>query len=158
MITYFKDKNRKSKKRYENYKTLNTFLESVDTIVIMRATSVLIFLSVFGFGLIVSPKSAGRACFLSLGNKILHKLIVNKSNKYKKQFGNNQETIKPFDKFYKKSLQDNLINKNEYESFVDILLNLCLIQKVNHFINLNMKEKLKFFSRNKLKLNLEYRI
>ena len=28
MITYFKDKNHKSKKRYKNYKTLNTVLES----------------------------------------------------------------------------------------------------------------------------------
>ena len=27
MITYFKDKNHKSKKRYEKYKTLNTILE-----------------------------------------------------------------------------------------------------------------------------------
>ena len=28
MITYFKDRNNKSKKRYKNYKTLNTVLES----------------------------------------------------------------------------------------------------------------------------------
>ena len=31
MITYFQDKNNKSKKRYKNYKTLNTKLESVDS-------------------------------------------------------------------------------------------------------------------------------
>ena len=78
MITYFKDKNHKSKKRYENFKTLNTVLESVDTIVIIAATSTSISLSVIGIGLIVLPISAGIACGISLGNKILqidHKQI-----------------------------------------------------------------------------------
>ena len=84
MITYFKDKNNKSKKRYKNYKTLNTILESVDSIVIIGATSTSITLSVTGIGLIVLPISAGIACTLSLGNKILHKIILNKYNKYKK--------------------------------------------------------------------------
>ena len=69
MITYFKDKNNKSKKRYNNYKTLNTVLESVDSIVIIAATSTSITLSVTGFGLIILPISASIACTLSLGNK-----------------------------------------------------------------------------------------
>ena len=43
MIIYFKDKNSKSKKRSKNHKTLNTVLESVDSIVIIGATSTLIF-------------------------------------------------------------------------------------------------------------------
>ena len=75
MITYFKDKNHKSKKKYENYKILNTVLESVDSIVIIAATSTSITLSVTGIGLIVLPISAGFACGLSLVNKILHNLI-----------------------------------------------------------------------------------
>ena len=75
MITYFKDKNHKSKKKYKNHKTLNTLLESVDSIVIIGATSTSITLSVTGIGLIVLPISAGIACSISLGNKILHKLI-----------------------------------------------------------------------------------
>ena len=53
MITYFKDKHNKWKKRYNNYKTLNTVLESVDSIVIIAATSTSITLSVTGIGLIV---------------------------------------------------------------------------------------------------------
>ena len=81
MITYFKDKNHKSKKKYKNYKTLNTILESVDSIVIIGATSTSITLSITGIGLIVLPISAGIACGLSLGNKVLHKLIINKYNK-----------------------------------------------------------------------------
>ena len=120
MITYFKDKNHKSKKRYKNYKTLNTILESVDSIVIIAATSTSITLSVTGIGLILLPISAGIACTLSLGNKILHKLIINKYNKYKKQYERDQNTIKSFDKLYRKSLQDNVIDKNEYESLCSI--------------------------------------
>ena len=120
MITYFKDKNNKSKKKYKNYKTLNTVLESVDSIVIIGATSTSITLSVTGIGLIVLPISAGIACALSLGNKILHKIFINKYNKYKKQYEKDQNTIHSFDKLYRKSLQDNVIDKNEYESLCNI--------------------------------------
>ena len=120
MITYFRDKNNKSKKRYKNYKTLNTVLESVDSIVIIAATSSSISLSITGIGLIILPISAGIACGLSLGNKILHKLILNKYNKYKKLYERDQNTIKSFDKLYRKSLQDNVIDKTEYESLCNV--------------------------------------
>ena len=120
MITYFKDKNSKSKKRSKNYKTLNTVLESVDSIIIISATSTSITLSITGIRLIILPISAGIACTLSLGNKILHKKIMNKYNKYKKQYEKDQQTMKSFDKLYRKSLQDNVIDKNEYESLCNI--------------------------------------
>ena len=81
MITYFKDKNNRSKKRYKNCKTLNTVLESVDSIVIIGATSTSISLSFTDVGLIILPISAGIACILSLGNKVLHKLILKKTDK-----------------------------------------------------------------------------
>ena len=113
MITYFKDKNHKSKKKYKNYKTLNTILESVDSIVIIAATSTSITLSITGVGLIFLPISAGIACTLSLGNKVLHKLIINKYNKYKKLYEKDQQTIKSFDKLYRKSLQDIIVDKTE---------------------------------------------
>ena len=100
MITYFKDKNNKSKKRYKNYKTLNTILESVDSIVIIGETSTSIALSITGVGLIILPISAGIACTLSLGNKVLHKLFSNNYNKYKKQYERDQQTIESFDKLY----------------------------------------------------------
>ena len=120
MITYFKDKNNKSKKKYKNYKTLNTILESVDSIIIIAATSTSITLSITGIGLLVLPISAGVACGISLGNKILHKLIINKYNKYKKQYERDQNTIKSSDKLYRKSLQDNVIDKTEYENLCNI--------------------------------------
>ena len=95
---------------------MDTLLESVDSIVIRAATSTSITLSVSGVGLNNLPISAGIACTLSLGNKILHKLFINKYSKYKKQYERDQNTIKSFDKLYRKSLQDNIIDKNEYES------------------------------------------
>ena len=117
-ITYFKDKNNKSKKRYKKYKTLNTVLESIDSIIITGATSTSITLSIAGIGSIVLPISAGIACTLSLGNKILHKLIINKYNKYKNLYERDQQTIKY--KLYRKSLQDNVFDKNEYDSLCNI--------------------------------------
>ena len=95
---------------------MNTLLESVDSIVIIAATSTSITLSITGIGMIVLPISAGIACGFSLGNKVLHKLIINKYNKYKKLYERDQNTIKSFDKLYRKSIQDNIIDKTEYES------------------------------------------
>ena len=92
---------------------MNTVLESVDSIVIIAATSTSITLSITGIGLIILPISAGIACILSLVNKVLHKLIINKYIKYKKQYERDQQTIKSFDKLYRKSLQDNVIGKTE---------------------------------------------
>ena len=70
--------------------------------------------------MIILPISAGIACTLSFGNKVLHKLIINKYNKYKKQYERDQQTIKSFDKLYRKSLQDNIIDKTEYDSLRNI--------------------------------------
>ena len=86
MITYFKDKKQKSTKRYKNCKTLNTLLESVDSIVIIGATSTSITLSITSIGLIVLPIFAGIVCTLSLGNKVINMIVINKYNKYKKEY------------------------------------------------------------------------
>ena len=120
MITFFKDKNNKSKKKYKNYKTLNTVLKSVDIIVIIGAASTSITLSITGVGLNILPISVGIACGLSIGDKVLHKLVKIKNNKYKKQYERDQQTIKSFDKLYRKSLQDNVIDKSENVSLCNI--------------------------------------
>ena len=131
MITYFKDKNNKSKKKYKNFKTLNTILESADSIIIIGATSTSITLSITGVGLIILPISAGVACALSLGNKILHKLIINKYNKYKKQYERDQQTVekqyaKEFDSKYN-DYRD--IDQKEKEKYVNRKLNMLPIHK-----------------------------
>ena len=120
MITYSKGKNHKSKKKCKNYKTLNTRLELVDSIVIIGTTSTSITLSISGIGLIILRISAGIACTLSKGNKVLHKLIISKYNKYKKLYERDQNTIKSFDKIYRKSLQDNIFDKTEYDSLCSV--------------------------------------
>ena len=152
MITNFKDKNRKSKKKYKNYKTLHTILESIDSIVIIGATSTSITLSITGIGLNISPISAGIACTSSLGNEVIPKLIINNYNKYKKQYEKDQQSIKSLVKFYRKSLQDNIIDKNEYESLCNIFTKyLDETKNESFFINMNIKIKLNFFSNKKLK-------
>ena len=120
MITYFKDKNNKSKKKYKKYKTLTTILKSFDTIVIIATTSTSITLSVTGIGLIAIPISTATACGLSIPNKILYEIVMQKYYKHKKLYEKDNQTIKSFDKLYRKSLQDNLIAKNEYEILCNI--------------------------------------
>ena len=143
--SYFKDKNNKSKKRCKNYKTINTILESVDSIVIIAATSSSITLSITGIGLIILPISAVIACTLSLGNKILHKIIINKYNKYKKLYERDQNTIKSFDKLYRKSLEDNVIDKTEYDSLCNIFTRYVDEKKMKLFYKHEYKNKIKFF-------------
>ena len=120
MITYFKDKNNKSKKKYKNYRTITTILKSFDTFVIIATTSSSITLSLTGIGLMVIPISTATACDLSIGNKVLYEIIINKYNKNKKLYERDQQTIKSLDKLYRKSLQDNVIDKTEYDSLCNI--------------------------------------
>ena len=145
IVTYFKDKNHKSKKRYKNYNTLNTILESVDSIVIIGATSTSISLSVTNFGLLILPISAGIACTLSLGNKVLHKLFTNKYNKHKKQYEKDQQTIQSFDKLYRKSSQDNIIDKNENESLCIVFIKYVDENKNESFLKHEYSNKIKLF-------------
>ena len=115
ITTYFKDKNNESKKKYKNYKTITTLLKSFDTFVIIATASKSITLSLTEIGLIAIPESTATACGLSIGNKVIYEIIINKHNKYKKQYERDQQTIKSFNKFYRKSLQDNAIDKSEYK-------------------------------------------
>ena len=60
--------------------------------------------------------STATAWGLSIGNKAIYEVIINKYNKYTKQYERDPQTIKSFDKLYSKSLQINVTDKNEYES------------------------------------------
>ena len=85
------------------------------------------------------------ACTLSLGNKVLHKTIINKYNKYKKHFERDQNTIKSFDKLYRKSLQNNIIDKTEHESLCNIFTKYIDGKKMNLFYKYEYKNKIKLF-------------
>ena len=107
MIAYFRDKNRKSrkKKKYQSYKTLKTIIKSIEIFVIIGATLISISLSTTGFGLVIVPASACKACDPSLGNKFLYERVLKEYNNFKKLYERDQQTIKSFDKFYRKSLR-----------------------------------------------------
>ena len=109
-----------NQKRDKKYKTIITILKSFDTFVIIATTSSSITLSLTGIGLIVIAISTASACALSIGNKVIYEKIINKCNKYKKQYEKDQQTIKSFDKLYRKSLQDKTIDKSEYENLCNI--------------------------------------
>ena len=156
VITYFKDKKNKSRKKYEKHRTLTTILKSFDTIVINATTSSSITLSLTRIGLGARPISIATACGILFGNKVTYETMINKYNKYKKQYEKDQQTIKSLDKVYRKTLQDNVIDKNEYESLCNIFTKFLLEIKIESFFkNMNIKTKLKFFSHNTLKFNLK---
>ena len=111
MITYFKNKNKKSKKRFRKYNLLTTILKSFDTLVVIGTTTSSLTLSFTGVGFIAIPISSGIACGLTISDKVLYEIIT---NKYKKKlYERDQQTNKSFDNFYGKSSQDNIIDKNE---------------------------------------------
>ena len=120
MITYFEDKNNKSKKKYRKYKRIITILKSFNTFLIIATTSSSITLSLIGIRLIAIPKSTATACGLSTVNKVLYEINTNKNNKNKEQYEKYKQTIKSFDKLYRKSLKYNVIDENQYESMCDI--------------------------------------
>ena len=60
----------------------------VDKIVIIGATTKSVTSSATGVGLILVPISAGIDCALWLGNKVLHKIILNKYTKIEKTISN----------------------------------------------------------------------
>ena len=96
MSIYFKNESHKAKRKYKVYETLTSIWESVDTNVFVGATKTYAPLSVTGVGLIVVPFSVGSACALSLGNKVIHKIIITKYNKKKGDFEKDLQTNKSF--------------------------------------------------------------
>ena len=133
MITYFEDKNNKSKKKFKKCKTKTTILKSFDTFVIIVTTSSSLTISLTGIGLISIPISTATACELSIGIEVIYE-IINKNNKYKKQFEKDQKTIKSFDKLYRKSSQDNVIDKNEYNRLCNFSTKYLDETKIESFL------------------------
>ena len=82
-ITNFKDKNYKSDKKYIKHETLSTILKSFDTFVIMATTSSSITLSLTEVDLIVIPIRSDIVCGLTITNKKLYEIVMEKYSKYK---------------------------------------------------------------------------
>ena len=135
--TFFNDKAHKSKKN-KNFKTVITILKSLDSSINFGATFTFKSLSIIGIKLNILPISAGVACTLSIGNKVLHKLII---NKYKNLKNNMKKINKLFNPLiiYTESLQHKItltvlikLVQNEI-----VLKDLLLMVSVNQFYALS---------------------
>ena len=78
-------------------------MKSFDTFAIFATTSSSITLSLTRLGLIVIPISIASACVFSIGNRVTYEIILQKYNKYKKQYEKDQQTTKSSDKLHRKS-------------------------------------------------------
>ena len=106
---------------------LTTILKSFDTFIIATASSS-ITLSLTGICLIAFSISSGIACGLTISNNSCYEIVMQKYKKYKKQYQKDQ-TIKSFDKLYRKSFQDNEIDKNDYESLFNVFTKYMVERK-----------------------------
>ena len=120
-------------KKNKTYKTLSSILVSANTIVIIGSTKTSATLSVSGVALNVVPTSAWIACALSLGKKALNKLILNNYTRYKKHYEEHQQTVKSPDKLDRKSLQNSLVDKSDYESLCNSFNKYVIETKMNVF-------------------------
>ena len=145
MITYFEDKNNKSKKKCKKVKSITTILKSLDRFVIIATSSSSITLSLTGISLIAIPISTATACGLPIGNKVIFEIIINKHIKTKKQYERDQQTIKSFDRLNRKNLQENVIDKKEYESLCNIFTKNVDENKKKLFYNYEHKIIKKLF-------------
>ena len=90
-------------------------------------------MSLIGFGIIVIPTSSSKACGLSIGNKEIFEIVIQKFTKYKQQHEKDQQTKKSFDKLYRKSLQDNLLDEKKMNLYVIVLLDTLRKRKKEYF-------------------------
>ena len=114
MITYSKLENKKFEISCKKYKIVTTMLKSFDTFVVFATTSTSVSLSVTTIGLIVKPILTGVRCGLTIGNKVILEVFLQKCNKHKKHYERAEQTVIFFDKLYRKCLPDDVIDKQEY--------------------------------------------
>ena len=145
MIIYFRDKKNKTKRKNKKYQTLTILLKSVDAFVIITTTWSLITLSLTGIELMAIPISITLTCGLSFGNKVIYEKIIYKYNTSKTQYEKDKQTNIIFDKNYRKSIQDNKIDKLSMKVYVNFLLNIWKKQKLNLFYKHDHKTKIKLF-------------
>ena len=129
----FKDKILKSKKKNKKSKMLTIILKSFDTHFVIATISSSITFSLPGIGLIVTPLSNGIACGLAISNKVKLEIILQNYNQYEKQHQIDQQTFKWFDKLHRRTLHDDLNDKNEYYFLCDYF-NKHLDEKKNETV------------------------
>ena len=125
---------------------MTTILKSIDAFVFLATTSNSITLSLTRVELIAIPISSCIACGLAISKKVLYKMNTKKTSKVEKvKKKRDQQTIKSFDKLYRKSLIDNVLIKMKIKvCVIDILIILMKII-MNLFCKNEHKSKIKLF-------------
>ena len=132
---------KRNKKKDE---TLTTILKSFDTFVFIATTSSSFTLSLTETGLLAIPISTAAACGLLITKKIKYEKVMQKDNNYKKRYEKDQQAKKSFDNLYRKSLQNNIIDKNEFEFLCIFLLSTWTKQQMNLFYEYELENKISF--------------
>ena len=120
---FYEDEYKKLKKKYNKFKTLNKLLNTIDSITIISTTSTSITFSLTGFGIITIPIIAGVGCTLTIASKIISEYLKTKEKSYLEKYTLSHNTLQDFRKLHQKSLEDNIIDQNEYKRFTDMYTN-----------------------------------
>ena len=120
---FYEEEYKKLKKKHNKFKNLNKILNTIDSVVIIGCTGTSVTLSVTGYGLIIVPITAGCGCLMSVGSKIINEFLKKKEKSYLKKYTLSHNTLQDFRKLHQKSLEDNVIDQNEYKKFTDMYNN-----------------------------------
>ena len=97
-----------------------------------------------GIGLIFLRISAGTACTLSVGNKILLTIIMNKYEKYENQYEKFNKQLKLLVNYIVDKTLRHVIDENEFKSLLKIVLSIWNKRKINLFYRNEHENKSKF--------------
>ena len=128
---FYEEEYKKLKKKYNKFKTLNKILNTIDSVVIIGFTSTSITFSLTGFGIITIPIIAGIGCGITITSKIICEYLKTKEKSYLEKYTLSYNTLQDFKKLHQKSLEDNVLDQNEYKRFTDIYVNYQTESKIN---------------------------
>ena len=120
---FYEDEYRKLKNIYNKFKTMNKILNTVDSLVIISTTSTSITFSITGFGIITIPIIAGIGCGITITSKIICEYLKTREKFYLENYTLSHITLQEFRKLHQKSLEDNVIDQNEYKKVTEMYIN-----------------------------------
>ena len=87
-----------------------------------------------GYGLIIVPITAGCGCLMTIASKIICEYLKTKEKSYLEKYTLSHNTLQDFRKLHQKSLEDNVIDQNEYKKFTDMYNNYSKNKEKNIFL------------------------
>ena len=121
---FYEEEYKKLKKKYNKFKTLNKILTTLDSIIIISSTATSVTFAVTGFGVFTIPIIAGiRGWSVTITSKVLFEYIKTREKHYLEKYTLSHNTLQDFRKLHQKSLEDNVIDQNEYKKFTDMYNN-----------------------------------